>query len=148
MLQDGEQVEPTEVSDPIGSVETSFRVRYAETDQMGIVYYAHYLVWFEVARGAFCRERDIDYAQMEREGLILPLLEAHCRYIRPAFYDDEVTVRIRVAECRRSLLRMQYEVLRGETLLATGETLQMLVDRASGKPCRFPKEIAARFDAR
>ena len=135
----GEPIDPTQV------VETTLRVRYAETDQMGVVYYANFLVWFEVARGAFCRAREINYSQMEQEGLGLPLLEAHCRYLRPARYDEEITLRTWVAECRRSLLKMQYEVKRGEELLATGETLQMLVELATNKPCRFPPELASRF---
>ena len=84
--------------------------------------------------GAFCRARGIDYPQMEREGLALPLLEAHCRYLRPAYYDEDLMVRVWVAECRHSLLKMRYEVRRGDDLLATGETLQMLIERATGKP--------------
>lgn len=126
-------------------VETTVRVRYAETDQMGVVYYANYLVWFEVARSAFCRARGIDYSQMERDGIGLPLMEAHCRYLLPAHYDEEIVVRTWVAECRRSLLKIRYEVKRGETLLATGETLQMLVELATSKPRRFPPDLAVRF---
>lgn len=126
-------------------VETTVRVRYAETDQMGVVYYANYLIWFEVARGAFCRARGIDYPQLERDGFTLPLLEAHCRYLHPAYYDDDLTVRAWVVECRHSLLRMQYTIMRGEEILATGETLQMLIERATGKPRRFSAELAARF---
>jgi acyl-CoA thioester hydrolase len=125
-------------------VDTVLRVRYAETDQMGIVYYANYLVWFEVGRGAFCRERGIDYIQMEREGLGLPTVEARCRYLSPARFDDEVTIRTWTTETRRSLLTFHYEAWRGETLLATGETRHILLDR-DGKPRSFPPDIAARF---
>jgi acyl-CoA thioester hydrolase len=126
-------------------VETTLRVRYAETDQMGVVYYANYLIWFEVARGAFCRARGIDYSQMERDGYGLPLLEAQCRYLQPARYDEEITLRVRVVELRRSLLRMAYQIKRGDTLLAEGETLQMLIDLPTGKPRRFPPEIETHF---
>jgi acyl-CoA thioester hydrolase len=126
-------------------VEITLRVRYAETDQMGMVHHANYLVWFEASRSAFCRERGIDYAQMERDGMILPLMESHCRYLRPAHYEEEVTVRTWVVELRRSLLRIEYEVWRGEELLATGETLQMLLDRITHRPRRFPPELSARF---
>src|SRR5207244_13123482 len=96
--------------DPAQVVETTLRVRYSETDQMGVVYYANYLVWFEVARGAFCRARGLDYRHVQRDGLSLPVLEAHCRYLAPALYDDEILVRTWVTESRRRLLRMQYEV--------------------------------------
>ncbi|HZO90730.1 MAG TPA: thioesterase family protein [Chthonomonadaceae bacterium] len=133
--------------DPAQAVEMTLRVRYAETDQMGVAHHANYFIWFEAARAAFCRARGVDYAQMERDGLILPVIEARCRFLRGAHYDEEITVRVWVVECRRSLLSMQYEVRRGEDLLAEGETLQMLVERASGKPRRFPPELAARFDA-
>jgi acyl-CoA thioester hydrolase len=125
-------------------VSTSIRVRYAETDQMGVAYYANYLVWFEVARGAFCRERGIDYAQMEEQGLFLPILEAHCRYRSPARYDDEVTVEIHVAELKSRTVRFGYRLTRGETLVAEGETLQMLIGR-DNRPRSWPADIAARF---
>src|SRR5579862_5506867 len=91
------------------AVDTVLRVRYAETDQMQMVHHANYLVWFECARSAFCREHDIDYAQMERDGLILPLLEAHCRYLQPARYEDEIVIRSWVVEVRHSLMRIRYE---------------------------------------
>ena len=131
---------------PEQSVETTLIVRYAETDQMQMVHHANYLVWFEVARSAFCQARGIDYNQMERDGLILPMIEARCRYLKPARYEDEITLRLWVVELRRSLIRIQYEVKRGEELLATGETLQMLLDRDTHKPRRFPPELAARFE--
>jgi acyl-CoA thioester hydrolase len=127
-------------------VSLTLRVRYFETDQMQVVHHANYFVWFEAGRSEFCRARGIDYAQMEREGLALPVLEARCRYLKPARYDDEIVLQTRVLECRRSLLRIHYEVRRGEELLATGETLQMLVDRATGQPRRFSPELAARFE--
>lgn len=126
-------------------VEAEIRVRYAETDQMGVVHHANYPIWFELARSEFVRARGIDYIQMERDGLALPLLEVSCRYISPAFYDDLIVVRAWVVECRRSLLRTHYEVVRGDTRLATGHTLQMLIERATGKPRRFDPDIAHRF---
>lgn len=121
------------------------RVRYAETDQMGVAHHANYAIWFEASRSEFCRMRGIDYGQIERDGMLLPVLELRVRYLQPAHYEDELDVRTRVVEIRRSLLRIQYEVWRNDTKLAEGETLQMLVAKASFKPVRFPKEIAARF---
>lgn len=121
------------------------RVRYAETDQMGVVHHANYPIWFEASRSEFCRLRGIDYGQMERDGMLLPLMELRVRYLQPAHYEEEVEVRTRVVEIRRSLLRIQYEVWRAETKLAEGETLQMLVSKATFKPVRFPVEIANLF---
>jgi acyl-CoA thioester hydrolase len=130
---------------PADAVELTLRVRYAETDQMGVVHHANYLVWFEAARSEFCRQRDIDYRQMETDGLLLPMAESHCRYLKPAFYDDEVVVRSWVMDVKRSVLRIGYEATRGDTLLATGETVQVLVDRASMRPRSFPQHISDRF---
>lgn len=126
------------------AVRTTIRVRYAETDQMGVAYYANYLVWFEVARGALCRERGIDYREMEADGLFLPVLEARCRYRSPARYDDELTVSVHVAELKSRTVRFAYRILRGAELLAEGETLQMLVNRDS-RPRAWPEGIAAKF---
>jgi acyl-CoA thioester hydrolase len=130
---------------PEDAVAYRLRVRYFETDQMGVVHHANYPVWFEAARSEFCRANGIDYAQMERDGLILPVVELQVRYINPARYDDEIEVRSWVTDLRRSTLTVRYRVERGETLLATGQTLQMLVDRETSKPRRFPADIAARF---
>ena len=121
------------------------RVRYAETDQMGVVHHANYAIWFEASRSEFCRKRGIDYGQIERDGMLLPVLELRVRYLQPAHYEDEVEVHTRIIEIRRSLLRIQYEVRLGETKLAEGETLQMLVSKATFKPVRFPREIADLF---
>ena len=121
------------------------RVRYAETDQMGVAHHATYPIWFEASRSEFCRQRGIDYNQMERDGMLLPVLELRVRYLQPAHYEDEVEVHTRVIEIRRSLLRIQYEVRLNETKLAEGETLQMLVSKSTFKPVRFPPEIAALF---
>lgn len=125
--------------------QTEIRVRYAECDQMGVVHHANYPIWFEAARSTFCRERGIDYAQMERDGLALPVVEMHCRFIRPAFYEDLVVVRTWPKECKHSLLRMGYEVWRCEEILTVGETLQILVERATGKPRRFSPELLEKF---
>jgi acyl-CoA thioester hydrolase len=125
----------------------ALRVRYFETDQMGVAHHANYPVWFEAARSEFCRLHGIDYGQMERDGMLLPIVELNVRYLSPARYDDDITVRAWVTEVKRSLLTMRYEVTRAATVLATGQTLQMLIDRESSRPRRFPTEIAARFTA-
>ena len=121
------------------------RVRYFETDQMARAHHAHYFVWFEAARSEFCRVRGIDYNAIEAHGLFLPIAEAACRYLAPSRFDDEINIYAYVVERRRASVRIGYLVTRGETRIAEGETLSVLVDR-SGKPCAFPPELAARFD--
>ena len=117
------------------SVITRQRVRYAETDQMGIVYYANYLVWFELGRVELLRSLGLAYSQLEREHkLILPVVEANCRYRAPARYDDEILIETRPALVRGSVLKFAYRILRecpegeGPKLLAEGETVHVVCD--------------------
>ena len=116
-------------------VTTQVRVRYAETDQMGIVYYANYLVWFEIGRVELLRSLGLAYSQLEKEHeCILPVVEAHCRYRSPARYDDEILIETRPAMLRGTVLKFAYRILRkaheGEehTLLAEGETVHVVCD--------------------
>jgi acyl-CoA thioester hydrolase len=111
------------------------RVRYAETDQMGIVYYANYLVWFELGRVELLRSLGLAYSQLEKEHeCILPVVEASCRYRSPAKYDDEILIETRPAMLRGSVLKFAYRILRKEvdgakpTLLAEGETIHVVCD--------------------
>ena len=114
---------------------TPARVRYAETDQMGVVYYANYLVWFEIGRVELLRSLGLAYAQMESDhGLILPVIEARCRYRSPARYDDQILIETRPAFLRGSVLKFAYRILRkapeGEEhkVLAEGETVHVVCD--------------------
>lgn len=119
---------------------TTFRVRYAETDQMGVVYYANYFVWFEVGRTDFCRQRGFAYRDMEKEdGLCIIVAEARCRYKAPARYDDEIEVRTCLKDVRRRVLVFGYEILRPATdeLLAEGETVHVVTD-LQGRPRALP----------
>ena len=112
--------------------ETEIRVRYAETDQMGIVHHANYLTWFEVGRSELCRAKGFSYKEMEDEDdALLVVAETYCRYKSPAFYEDVLTIRTRVGEIRSRSLRFSYEVYRAsdETLLAEGETLHLVTDK-------------------
>jgi acyl-CoA thioester hydrolase len=111
--------------------ETTLRVRYAETDQMAVVYHSNYFIWFEVGRVELLRQLGFSYQEMEAEGLNLPLVEAKCRYKHPARYDDEVTVRTHLAQMRTSLLRFHYELVRKSDgrLLAEGESVHVVVGR-------------------
>jgi acyl-CoA thioester hydrolase len=128
---------------------TTLRVRYAETDQMGVVYYANYLVWFEVGRADLCRKLGFAYREMEREdGLYLIVAEARCRYKAPAHYDDEIEVRTRLRELRKRVLIFTYEIYRqpDEELLAEGETVHVITDR-HGRPRALPEKYREIFDA-
>ncbi len=116
-------------------VTSQVRVRYAETDQMGIVYYANYLVWFEIGRVELLRSLGLAYSQLETEHeCILPVVEATCRYRSPAKYDDEILIETRPAMLRGSVIKFAYRILRkppeGEppTLLAEGETVHVVCD--------------------
>jgi acyl-CoA thioester hydrolase len=128
-------------------VETKLRVRYAETDQMGIVYHANYLIWMEVGRVEYCREAGIVYRDLERdEGLLLAVVEARCRYISPALYDEEVIVRTWIAEANPRMLRFGYEMLEAGALrrLATGETKHIFCNRER-KPMKLPEKYRGAF---
>ena len=117
----------------------SIRVRYAETDQMGVVYYANYFVWFEVGRVELMRALGFDYKRLEdEEHCYLPVVEADCRYRAPARYDDLLTLETRILNLRTSVIRFGYRLLRQSTdgaslLLAEGETVHVVVDKAMQK---------------
>jgi len=121
-------------------------VRYAETDQMGVVYHANFFVWFEVGRTDLLRSAGWTYREMEAEGLSLPVIEAHCDYKQPARYDDELEVRTTGELMSPVRVAFSYEVVRpadGE-LLATGRTVHATLDRA-GRPSRLPDRVRGLF---
>lgn len=111
------------------SAKTNLRVRYAETDQMGIVYHANYIVWFEVGRSALFRELNLPYTELEKQGVSLAVIEANCRYRQPAHYDDEITIITEVIKMSARGITFSYRILREETLLAEGKTLHVFVDK-------------------
>lgn len=121
--------------------ETEIRVRYAETDKMGIVHHSNYLIWFESGRSDLCRARGFSYKEMEEEdNALMVVAESYCRYKSPAFYEDILIVRTQVAEIRSRAIRFIYEVFRpsDETLLAEGETLHLVTD-ANKKVRQIPE---------
>jgi acyl-CoA thioester hydrolase len=122
------------------------RVRYAETDKMGVVYYANYFVWFEVARADLLRSLGWSYREMEHAGVALPVIEAHCDYHRPARYDDEMEVRTKGRMLSPVRIEFTYEVVRQEDQMvaASGRTVHAALDLA-GKPCRLPDRIRQLF---
>ena len=127
--------------------ETTVRVRYAETDKFGVVYYANYFVWFEVGRAELLRQLGYDYKQMElKDDSHIVVAEAHCRYLRPARYDDLLRIRTRVAEARSRTLRFAYEIVNDATgeRLATGETIHVVCDR-HGRPKLLPAKYRKLF---
>jgi acyl-CoA thioester hydrolase len=116
-----------------------FRVRYAETDQMGMVYYANYLVWLEVGRSDFCRECGFSYRDLEREEqAFLTVAEANCRYLAPARYEDEIVVETELSRLRSRLIEFTYRVLCGSKLLAEGCTLHVVIG-TDGRPRSMPQ---------
>jgi acyl-CoA thioester hydrolase len=134
-------------------VTTEVRVRYAETDQMGIVYYANYLIWFEIGRVELLRSLGLAYSQLELEHqCILPVVEANCRYKSPARYDDRIAIETRPSLLRGSVIKFAYRIFRepaqeGEErrLLAEGETVHVVCDdRLNKKPLPPEHEVALR----
>ncbi len=121
---------------------TKITVRYAETDRMGIAHHSNYAVWFEAARTDFIKQTGIGYGQMEERGLLAPLLELTCRFIAPAYYEDELIVTARVTKLTPVKMEFSYEVFReGEKKpLATGKTLHGLVGRDM-KPFHIKKDM-------
>jgi acyl-CoA thioester hydrolase len=130
-----------------GYAEAQVRVRYAETDQMGVVYHANYLVWFEVGRVEFIRQLGMDYKDMEQEhDALIAVVEASARYKAPARYDDELLVRTSLAGVRGPIVRFRYKVIRAadELLLCEGETTHVVVGRDMKKR-EMPPEYAELF---
>ena len=127
--------------------ETIARVRYKDTDQMGVVYYGNYFTFFEIGRVEYMRERGLAYKQMEREDdSYIVVTEAHCRYLRPARFDDLLRIRTRVSESRRRSIRFEYQILRQESdvLLATGETMHVVCN-SEGRPKSLPEKYRRLF---
>lgn len=128
-------------------VETPLRVRYSETDRMGIVYHGHYIVWFEIGRTDYCRTAGMPYRAMEDSGLLILVTGVECRYRRSARYDDAVRVRSRLTELASRGLSFGYEIVDEEDrLLAEGVTRHVFAD-ISGKPRRAPAEILERLES-
>jgi acyl-CoA thioester hydrolase len=125
---------------------STLRVRYAETDKMGVVYYANYLVWFEVARADLLRSLGWTYREMEHAGVSLPVIEAHCAYHRPARYDDEIEVRTEGRMLSPVRMEFEYKVFRRDdaVMTASGRTVHAALD-PGGRPCRLPQRIREVF---
>lgn len=123
------------------------RVRYAETDAMGVVYYGNYLTWFEVGRTDLLRQCGSSYREIEGSGVFLPVIEAQCRYHHPARYDDVVDIRTTASRPSRARLQFDYELSRAtdNVAIASGSTLHVATNE-NGKPCRLPKALTELFE--
>lgn len=134
----------TDTKDPttMNVTETTYRVPYADTDQMGVVYYANYLIYFERVRSELLREANLPYPELEAKGVMLPVIEACCRYKNSARYDDLLTIRGWVAEARGARLTIACEVKRNGELLVSGHTVHACVN-ANGRPIKPPPELSA-----
>lgn len=121
-------------------------VRYVETDMMGIVYHGNYLPWFEIARTELLREQGFPYRQLEADGYRVPVLEVYAKFARPALYDDTLTVVATIREKPLLRIRIEYEVFRGEELLATGHSAHAFCD-TKGQPTRPPPAFVAKINA-
>ncbi len=123
------------------------RVRYAETDAMGVVYYGNYLTWFEVGRSDLLRQLGSSYREIERARVFLPVVEARCRYHHPARYDDVVEIRTRASRPSRAKLQFDYELSRvsDNIAIASGSTLHVATNE-NGKPCRLPTTLMELFE--
>ena len=119
---------------------STVRVRYAETDQMGVAYYANYFVWFEVARTDWLRAAGLTYREMEADGVLLPVIDARCEYKSPARYDDALSVSAVARVVSLARLAFDYEVTGPTALIAVGSTVHATVDR-TGRPIRMPARI-------
>ena len=123
-----------------------YRVRYADTDKMGISYYANYFTWFEAARTEYFRALGLPYTECEKKGYFLPVVETHAKYRHPSTYDDLVIVRTSVSEMTKAKLRFEYQVFNKASgiLLVTGFSLHVFVD-ASMRLVRIPEDVESRF---
>ncbi len=129
--------------------ETTIRVRYAETDQMGYVYYGNYAQYYEVGRVEALRELGFSYRDMEEKGIMLPVLELNINYKKPAFYDDEITIVTTIKEIPSVRITFDYECYNSaKELLNTGKVTLVFIDKKTNKPCQPPKwfsESIAKF---
>ena len=132
----------------VATNDARLRVRYAETDQMGVVYHSNYIIWFEVGRVELMRAMGYTYREMEADDLHLPVVEVRCRYKQPAKYDDDIVIRTSLQNVRESLIHFHYKVMRAgeEQVLAEGESVHLVMD-GKGRRTRFSEKYWGAFKA-
>lgn len=122
--------------------QTKLRIRYGETDQMGYVYYGNYAQFFEIGRVEMLRALGLSYRSMEEQGIMLPVVEYNVKYIKPAFYDDEITIHTKMTELPGVKIKFDYEIYNEkEELLTVAKTTLVFVNKATMKPSFAPKEL-------
>ena len=134
-------------SAPVKFVDSRTRVRYKDTDQMGIAHHSNYIVWFEVGRTDLCRATGFPYAEIERRGFLLVVTEVGCRFKIPFRYDEEVIIRTSVAEAASRSIRFAYELRNaaGDVIHATGFSSHLWIDRDTRKPVRADEDVMRAF---
>lgn len=127
---------------------TIIRTRYAETDQMGVIYHANYFTWFEIGRTEFFRQLNMDYKDLEAENILLPVIDVGCKYIHSAKYDDEIIIQTRLTSLKGVRLEFRYEIIRksDNVLLAEGYTKHAFVNKEL-KPVNFKKKMPQVWDS-
>lgn len=118
----------------------NIRVPYADVDRMGVVYYANYLVYFERGRTELLRENKIPYRELEETGIMLPVIESHCVYLKPAKYDDILTIISRISDTKAARIQISCDIYRNNDLLVQGYTWHACMNM-EGKPCRLPERL-------
>ena len=129
------------------SFETKIRIRYADTDQMGYMYYGNYATMYEVARTEMLRSLGMTYRSMEEDGVMMPVLELKCKYFKPALYDDEITVKVIIENKPGVRIIFKYELYNKDSVLINvGETTLVFVDIKKNKPCMAPQVFLDKID--
>ena len=127
--------------------ETQIRVRYGETDQMGYVYYGHYAMYYEVGRVEALRQLGFTYRELEDMGVMMPVLESHIRYLKPAYYDELLTITVSIPKMPGVKMEFNYEIKNeSEEIINEGETTLVFLDKTSGKPIRLPGVMRQLFE--
>lgn len=125
---------------------TKLRVRYGETDQMGYMYYGNYAEFYEVGRVEMLRSIGLTYSGMEESGIMMPVTELHCKYLKPALYDEEITIRVMIDKMPGVRIHFRYELFNEhEQLINTGETLLVFINMKTNRPCLPPKDFLDRL---
>lgn len=126
--------------------EATVRVRYAETDQMGYVYYGNYATYYEVARIESLRHLGFSYKKIESQGIMMPVLECRTKFIKPGKYDDLLTIKVKIPSFPTVRIRFEYEIYNeADELINIGETTLVFVSQETGRPCKMPEEMTALF---
>ena len=122
---------------------TKLRVRYGETDQMGYMYYGNYDEFYEVARVEMLRSLGLSYKEMEESGVMMPVVELHCKYLKPALYDEEISIKVILKAMPRARMHFYYELYNEQNeLINTGETLLVFVNMQTKRVCFLPKDLS------